>query len=177
MYGIIWSAYDITSNLYDITPCCDITPTVFMSSQPVYLSLHLCSCIINYSVLIIKHLLYVWHQTHYMYDITWFYMTSHSLFIKSQYCIHDFISTLFMTAHPLYMTSHTLYLWHHSHCIYDKIPLMFMTWYSLCRTSHMVYAWRYNHGIWHHTHCVSVISPTWLMISQPMYVWNHSHWM
>ena len=137
----------------------------------------LCSCVINYSVLIIKHLLYVWHQTHYMYDITWFYMTSHSLFTKSQYCIHDFTSTLLMTAHPLYMTSDTLYLRHHSHCIYDKVPPIFTTSYSLCRTSQMMYAWRYNNGIWHHTHCVCVISPTLLMISQPVYVWNHTHWM
>ena len=111
-----------------------------MTSHPLYSCHHtqytclciLCSCVINYCVLMIKHLLYVWHQTHYMYDITWFSMTSHSLFTKSQYCIDDFTSTLFMTAphsiwhHILYtcditatvsMTRHFLWLWHHTHYV------------------------------------------------------------
>ena len=60
-----------------------------MTSHPVYSCHHtqetshhiLCSSTITYSVLIISHLLYVWHETHYMYDITGIYMTSHSLFM------------------------------------------------------------------------------------------------
>ena len=40
MYDIIWTTYDITSTLYDITPRYDITPTLFMSSNPGYLSSH-----------------------------------------------------------------------------------------------------------------------------------------
>ena len=56
--------------LYDITPCYDITPTLF--SHHIQDSCHHihCSWTITYSVLIIQHLLYVWHETHYMYDIT-----------------------------------------------------------------------------------------------------------
>ena len=44
-------------------------------------------------------------------------------------------------------------------------------------TSHMVYEWQYNYGIWPHTHGIYVITPTWLMISHPMYVWYHTHYM
>ena len=43
-------------------------------------------------------------------------------------------------------------------------------------TSHTVWEWLYNHGNRHHTHSICVITPTWL-ISQPMYVWNHTHCM
>ena len=31
--------------------------------------------------------------------------------------------------------------------------------------------------IWHDTQCICVIKPIWLMTSQPMYVWNHTHCM
>ena len=34
MYDIIWTTYEITSTLSDITQCYDITRTVFMSSHP-----------------------------------------------------------------------------------------------------------------------------------------------
>ena len=86
-----------------------------------------CSCTIIYTVLL--------YHTYYMCDINpticmishEFYMLSHSPFMTSQYCIHDFTSTFFMTAHPLHMTSHTLYLQYHSHCIYDKTPPVVMT--------------------------------------------------
>ena len=40
MYDIIRTTDDIPSTLYDITKHYDITPTVFMSSHPVYLTLH-----------------------------------------------------------------------------------------------------------------------------------------
>ena len=51
---------------------------------------------------------------------------------------------------------------------------MFMTLYSVYMTSHMVYEWQSNQGIRHHTHSISVITPTWLMIWHPMYIWNHT---
>ena len=34
-----------------------------------------------------------------------------------------------------------------------------------------------NDCIWHDTQCICVIKSTWLMTSQPMYVWNHTHCM
>ena len=84
-------------------------------------------------------IVYWLYHTYYMCDIKptvcmtsqEFYLTSHSLFKTSQYCIHDVTSTQFMTEHPHSMTSHTLYLHHHSHCIDDKTHPMFMASYSV----------------------------------------------
>ena len=104
------------------------------------------------------------------------YMTSYQHFMRASLSIHDITSTLFMTSPPLYMTLHTLYLWHHSHYNYDKTPTMFLT-YSVYMTSHMVNEWPHNDCIWHDTQCICVLKPTWLMTSQPMYVWNHTHCM
>ena len=153
-----------THYIYVITPnISDITSTVAVSLLTVYWLYH------TYSVCdIIPTICMTLYEC---------YMTSHPLFMTSQDCIHDITSTPFMTSHALYMRSSTLYLWHHSHCIYDKIPTMFMTSYSLDMTSHMVYEWQYNHCIWHHIYCICVITPTWLVISQPMYVSNHTHCM
>ena len=41
----------------------------------------------------------------------------------------------------------------------------------------MVNEWQHNECILHDTQCICVIKPTWLMTSQPMYVWNHNHCM
>ena len=78
-----------------------------------------CHCIqwgwaITYSVLIIAHLLYVWYQTHYMYDIIW---------------IPCFITT------TLYDITR-LYSWHHIHIIPDITPTVYDMTYTLLVTSH-----------------------------------------
>ena len=44
-------------------------------------------------------------------------------------------------------------------------------------TSHIVSEWQHNHCIQQHTYCICVITPTWLMISQPVYISNHTHCM
>ena len=44
-------------------------------------------------------------------------------------------------------------------------------------TSHTENEWQHNDCIWHDTQCICVIKPTWLMTSQPMYIWNHTHYM
>ena len=87
------------------------------------------------------------------------------------------------------MTSHPLYSWHLTqsichHLLYtcnikDTVSItrhliIIMTSYSVYMTSHMVYEWQYNHDIWHHIHSIRAVTRTWLMISHPMYVWNHS---
>ena len=132
-----------------------------------------CCCTIAYSVLIIPPLLYVWHQTHYMYDITWILcditLTLYEITILYSslhiHSIHDSTPTLYDIIYSILVPSHMLYLWHHSHCIYEKTPPMFMTSYSVYITFHMLYEWQYNHGIWHHIHCIGVTTLTWLMIS------------
>ena len=41
----------------------------------------------------------------------------------------------------------------------------------------MVNEWQHHDCIWHDTECICVIKPTWLMTSQHMYIWNHTHCM
>ena len=81
--------------------------------------------------------------------------------------IHDGTPILYDITYSTLATSQQLYLWQDTPFVYDIIVYM---------TSHMVWEWLYNHGNRHHTHSICVITPTWL-ISQPMYVWNHTHCM
>ena len=147
-YEYIW--HHIHSLIYHITLWHSHTLYKWHHTQDTCHRIH-CSWAITYSVLLIAHLQYVWYQTHSIYDIIWFYVTSPPHFMISQDCIHHIISTLLMISHPLYMTSHTLYLWHHSHCNYEKTPTMFLTLYSVYKTSHMVNDWQHNECIWHDT--------------------------
>ena len=153
------------------------TYTVFMSSQPRYLSSHHCSWAITYSLLIRARLPYVWYQTTICVKSYEFNVISQPLLLTSQDCIHDITSTIFLNTDPLNTTWHTLHLWHHSHCNYDKTPAMILTWSSVYMRSHPRNEWQHNDCIWHDTKCICVIQPTWLMTSQPMYVWNHTHCM
>ena len=119
-----------------------------MTSHPLYSSHHSRDAChrIPCSWTIIVYWLY---HTYYMCDMKptvcmtsqEFYMTSDSVFMTWQYCIHGVTSTQFMTAHPRSMISHILYLHHHSHCIYDKTRAMFMASYSVYMTSQIAYQW------------------------------------
>ena len=105
-----------------------------------------------------------------------FYVTSQQLIKTSQDCIHYITAPLFMTSPPLNMTSHTLYLLPHSPVTIKRHLLCFW-YYSVYITSHMVNEWQCDDCIWHDTECICVIKPTWLMTSQLMYIWNHTHCM
>ena len=158
--------------------------TILWHSHTLYWCHHsqdTCHCIhsfwsLTYIILNIAHLQYLFSQTHYMYGIIWILCDiTTALYDIVRWCIHDIISTLFMTSHPLYTSWHTLYLWHHSHCYYDKTPNMFLTLYSVYMTSQTVNEWQHNDCIWHDTYCICVIKPIRLMTSHHMYVWNHTH--
>ena len=136
-----------------------------------------CSWTFTYSLLIIPQLLYVWHESHCIYDIIWILLTSQPLFMTSQDCIHDITSTLFMTSHSQYMTLHTICLCHHSHSNYNNTRTIFLTLYSVYMTPQMLNEWQHSDSIWYDTQCISVIKPTWLMTSHTMYEWNHTHCM
>ena len=98
-----------------------------MTSHPLYSCHHTqdtchrihCSWTITYSVLSIPHLLYVWHETHYMYDIT---------------------EILYDTTLTLYDTT-VLYSWHHIHSIHDSTPTLYDIIYSILVTSQPLYLW------------------------------------
>ena len=111
-------------------------------------------------------------------------MTTHSLFMTYQYCIHDVTSTRFMTAYPLYMTSHTLYLRHHSHCISDKTPPVYYIIHSIYDISYGVwmtiqprYLTSHSQYLCNHTNLIDDIINFVCMIRQPQYVWHHKNYI
>ena len=79
-----------------------------MTSQPLcschhtqYIWHHIhCGCVITHSVFIIAHLLYMWHQTHSIYDIIWI--------------LYDIT--------PTHYDITRLYSWHHINSIHDITP-------------------------------------------------------
>ena len=95
-----------------------------------------CSCTITYSVLIISHLQYVRHQTHYIYDIIW-------IICAITPTLYD-ITTLFMTSLTHYSWHHNRYIWHHIHSICDITATVTMTRHLLCFL-------HYTQCIWHLT--------------------------
>ena len=97
-----------------------------------------------------------------LYDITRVYSWHHI------HCIHDITPTVYDITYTLLVTSQPLYLWKDTNSVYDILVYM---------TSHMVCEWQHNHCIRCHIHCICVITPTWLTISYPVYVWNHTHCM
>ena len=96
-----------------------------MTSHPLYSCHHTqgtCHCIhcswtITYSVLIIPHLIYVCHETHYMYDITGI--------------LYDITFTLYDIT--------ILYSWCHIHSIHDSTPTLYDITYSILATSQPLY--------------------------------------
>ena len=131
-----------------------------MTSHPLY-SCHNkyiwncihCSWTITYSVLIIQHLLYVWHETHYiwhhrnsiwhhtLYDITILYSWRHI------HTIHNSTPTLYDITYSIHSTSQPLYLWQHTFYVYDII----LSIYDI------------SHGVW--------------MTIQPRYPTSHSQFL
>ena len=158
--------YDTIRNTYDITPLylrcqvhyiqhhiqslwhhihciCVITPTLSMTSQPLYgwyQIEYICdilspvfrtkyplSVTSQHSVLMTPHSAYVQHPLH----CRWYHIHS----ITPHHSIYYFTSTSGMTSHPLYQTLHQLYLchhnlstditptfeWHHTHLLCDII--------------------------------------------------------
>ena len=101
-----------------------------MTSHPLYLCHHTqdtchrinCSWTIAYSVLIIPHLPYVWHETHYMYDIT------------------GNLYDITLTRYDITI----LYSWRHIHSIHDSTPNLIDITYSILVTSQPLYVWQDN---------------------------------
>ena len=119
-----------------------------MTSHPLYLCHHThdtcyfihCSWTITYSVLIIPHILYVCHETHYMWhqrNSMWHH--THSLW-------HN--NTVFMMTHRLYPWQHTHSIWHHIHYTCDITATVCMKIHLLCLGHHTPY-------IWHLTWCMN----------------------
>ena len=187
MCGIVCIIKDITSSLSDLKPSfsghhthyirhrvhciCDITPTLSMISQPLYVWYHIqymwdiLSTIFmtlyplcmrsQHWMLIMPHSAYVWHH--------WCYRSRHIHYITPSHNLYDFTSTSGMTSQPLSQTSHQLYLrhlnlstditptfvWHHTNYMCDII----CTIYNIISTSYVIplfYLWQHNLDIWNH---------------------------
>ena len=174
----------------------DVTPTVSVSSHP----------------------LYQFYQTQCMDDNTaTIYMTSYALHMTSHRLLrtsHHFIyasSPLYLTSRPVYMCHHTqsisditdyiyninpVYLWHHIHYIYDIISTKYyitklfvddstlgicMTYFALQMTSYPLFHIK-PQNLWGHIHFrhditgpVSDITHTVSLSSQPLH-WYHTHY-
>ena len=181
MCGIVCIIKDITSSLSDLKPpfsghhthyirhrvhcICDITPTLSMISQP----------------------LYVWYHIQYMWDIlSTIFMTSYPLCMKTQ--PYELI-----TPHSAYVWHHLCYKRRHihsitpSHNLYDFTSTSGMTLQHLYKISHQIYLCHHNLStditptfVWHHTHILCDIIWTIYNITPNPYVitllclWHHS---
>ena len=159
-----------------------VTSTSGMTSHPLYL------CITT-SPLISHPLLY---------DITPTFSVASYTHDTQSLCNHTAVlmtsQTLYMKPHPVCRAKYTLYMWHHSHCLchhthcIDKSHPLFV-WHH---TRHMCgiictiqditsslydlkppFLWHHTNYIWHCVHCICVITPTVLMISHQLYLWDH----
>ena len=134
-------------------------------------------------------------------DITpTFCVTSYALYITSHpsLCYH---TTLLMTSQPLYVKPHpvcratyTLYMRHHSHYLCPHTHSIDNITPNFCMTSLSLYMRHRLHYTRHHIlilwcknnvfmsshplyltscHCICVTTSTGLMISHPLYFWDH----
>ena len=139
-----------------------------MTSHPLYSCHHSrdachripCSWTITYSLLIIPQLLYVWHETHCMYDITGI--------------LYDITLTLYDIT--------ILYSWGHIHSTHDSTPTLYDITYSILASSQPVYLWQdvfYVYGIilsiYDISYCLSMTIQPWYLTSHSQYLYNHAH--
>ena len=108
-----------------------------------------------------KHTIYMTSQE--------FYMTSPSLFMTKQYCIHDVTSNLCGITYTILAKSEPLYLWKDFSYVYDIILSIYDISHGVWMTIQPQYLTSHSQYLCNHT--------TWLMISHPLYVWNHTHCM
>ena len=110
-----------------------------------------CSWTNTYSVLIIPHSLYVWHETHYItgilydttltvYDITVLYSWHHIHSIHySTPTLYDITYTILVISQPLYLWQDTSYVYDIIFSIYDISHGVWMTIQPRNPTSHSQY--------------------------------------
>ena len=164
--------------MYNIVKICRTSFELHMTSLPLFMISHhamtshsLYSChhtqdtchrihsswTVTYSVLIIPHLLYVWHQTPYMWVLYEFYIFyRNSIWHQTHSLWHN--NTVFMMSHPLYSWQHTHSIWHHIHYTYDITATVSMT-------RHLLWLWHHTQYIWHLTWCISGNTTTVLAIT------------
>ena len=127
------SIYEISSSIYVkiISIVYNNIFTIFVPSQPLYLHL-------TTTLSMISNPLYIWHCTHYMfnikytlwgftstvYDITLHYLWDHI------HCIHVITPSISNTASTLSVSSQSLYIWSLNNCMYGITPTLYMISYA-----------------------------------------------
>ena len=119
--------------------------------------------------------LYVWHHTHFIYDIL---CTKHN--VTSTLWVHTIVVT---TLYPLHSWHHTHYIRHHTHdntkVISAISPSISDTISTVCVPSNPVYKLYYSHSLYVITHYMyditfSIHDITWTLYDiTPMLVWHH----
>ena len=196
--------YDILCKADDNAPTLSHQTTVFMMSHPLQAWQHSpyirhcnhCTYVITPSPLTSHPLLYDNTPTFCVtsYEL---YITSYPILMSSHYCtygltapnmkphsvwgqhIHltcDITDTICLLTHTVYITPHPHFLWHHTSCkcgIVCSIQDITSSLFDL-KPPFLGY---HTHYIRNCVHCICVITPTLLMISQPLYVWYHIQYM
>ena len=121
-------------------------------------------CVLTTPLSRISEQLYVWHHTHFIYDILG---TIH--YITSTLWVHTIVVT---TLHPLHSWHHTHYIWHHTHdntkVISATSPSISDTTTTLSVSSNPVYQLYYTHSLYVITHYMyditfSIHDITWIL--------------
>ena len=164
-----------------------------MTSHPLYSCHHtqdIChriqySWTISYSLLIIPHLLYVWHETHYMYDITGILyditITLYDITVlyswRHIHSIHDSTPTLYDNIHSMLATSQPLYLWQDTSYVYDIIVSIHDISHGVWMTIQTRYPTSHSQCLCNHTHLIDDITPYVCMKTHPLHIGHHRHYL
>ena len=157
----MYCTHDITHTLYDmLSTVCDITFTICVTSHN--------DCFYD-----------ITHSTFMTYLL---YMASHTALWQHNHCeLHSHYvwyhtQSICVITTNVSIFSNPVYVWHHLHYKCEII----CTAYDITSTLYDItplYLWHQVHYIWHqifyiwpHVHCICLITPTLLMISQPIYV-------
>ena len=162
-----------------------------VTSHPLYSGHHtqhrclciLCSSTITYSVLIIPHLLYMWHETHYMYDIPGILydtaLSFYDIIILNSWChihsIHDSTPTLYAITYPILAKSQLLYLWQDTLYVYDILLSIYDISHGVWMTLQPRYVTSHSQYLCNHTHVIDDITLFVCMKSHPLHVGQHRH--
>ena len=153
----------------------DITPSIFMTSYPIYLMSHIMlSWQHKDSTLHLTH--NIWHHSHCICVITQMTDTCEWMY----HCIDDITTCMEVITLGTHMTSYILYLTSNSHFMtsmisfYDITTTAFMTSDLLYMTSHPWFMTSHPLYLWHHSHYICNITLTMVVNSYPLYLTSNT---
>ena len=122
----------------------------------------------------ITQCLYLWHGTHYVYDISTLYGVTHSVMTTLPLC--NFTATMSDVTPTESVSSHPVDQFYHTQCMCEITATMCMISYALHETSHSQF--RVSHHFMYDIRCtLSDLTSTVSLSSHPPYRWYHSHYM